>query len=674
MQRENQDLQAGRTGNWSWQDSRRYFRTALIGATSDEREQAFADTFRALGQVMHLVVDASVPEHVRNDEHPLGIILGNYEYWVAAQHDGLREDGTADPDEQANFIRRFLSDPSLFDPSVFQQPTNDPVAKVPVARLIDTDTYTGLGSGPNVTRGPNEKSPVAIGIAEIANANFFSEDTGNNQAYPFPDVNRLTSTVHQAPKTSHARAYFKKPADEGLPADPVLAECVLFEPAVGEGIIIDPVIRTCTDENVWTQMASIMLPRAVGYARGVLDYFFRGTLDFTIGTSSPNQTLTITNKSGEVMEGTFALYADNFSDVRSPVASFDLNLGAGASSAPLAFTPPAEVAAYVLVFQGKLGLEEGAVAGRVKTIPVNAFFVWHVRVFNDQLELLEVLSSSPASFACFIRVDDGFTFSGKHSGLRRDYLFFAFVNDPALPLSPLDPRTLQVTARIRPAPDKVQEFPWAIHSPMGGRPLAILQGDGGRTCGQFIPYHTQTLGQALLASQVNPSLLFPSGGLPPPNHYVFIARDQVVGDTGIIASEDIVVTQRLTLLSLAQISQLLQGLHPRLTLALPNPAAVYAVAQFDLPQADPWNVSSGKGAYWDTGERITPLAVAEMWELQDLTLQVPGETDITQRFRSRNFSIVFGPEFQRTHRSDNRTITSRRDPEDPFNFITESSP
>src|SRR6266849_915134 len=33
------------------------------------------------------------------------------------------------------------------------------------------------------------------------------------------------------------------------------------------------------DENVWNATAKEMLPRAVGYARGALDYFFRGQLE-----------------------------------------------------------------------------------------------------------------------------------------------------------------------------------------------------------------------------------------------------------------------------------------------------------------------------------------------------------------------------------------------------------
>jgi len=110
----------------------------------------------------------------------------------------------------------------------------------------------------------------------------------------------------------------------------------------------------------------VMLPRAIGYARGALDYFFRGTLDFTIGGSTPNQTLTITNKSDEAMEGIFTLYADNFSQVRAAVKSFpDMTLGPQATTTSLTFTPSPEVQAYTLVFQGRLGAEEGAVAAKV---------------------------------------------------------------------------------------------------------------------------------------------------------------------------------------------------------------------------------------------------------------------------------------------------------------------
>src|SRR4029450_7566098 len=71
-------------GSWSWSDARRLYYEALTERDPRAREALWADTFRAVGQIMHLVVDASVPEHTRNDPHPLGAAkLGmSYERFV----------------------------------------------------------------------------------------------------------------------------------------------------------------------------------------------------------------------------------------------------------------------------------------------------------------------------------------------------------------------------------------------------------------------------------------------------------------------------------------------------------------------------------------------------------------------------------------------------------------
>ncbi len=244
---------------WSWQRARGFAHTALTSASATERETAWANTFRALGQVMHLVVDASVPEHVRNDIHPQEGICrffgfrcaGNYEYWVS-------DNVGAAPS------------PIGFDAAILRQPTGDAQAPVPVARLIDTNTYTRT-SGANVTLGG------AIGIGEFANANFFSEDTVD-ATYPHPDVTRLVASQLPVPTTGNVRAYFAKGTGDGLAVDPVAAECVFYEVASAEGVV-EEITRMCQDANVWAATAGHMLPRAVGYARGALDYFFRGRIE-----------------------------------------------------------------------------------------------------------------------------------------------------------------------------------------------------------------------------------------------------------------------------------------------------------------------------------------------------------------------------------------------------------
>jgi len=51
-------------GDYSWWDARNYYFKALTATDKDAREPNFAKTFRALGQVMHLVQDVSVTKHV----------------------------------------------------------------------------------------------------------------------------------------------------------------------------------------------------------------------------------------------------------------------------------------------------------------------------------------------------------------------------------------------------------------------------------------------------------------------------------------------------------------------------------------------------------------------------------------------------------------------------------
>jgi hypothetical protein len=365
-QRTDQDSRAG-FGNYSWPDARRYYLAALRGESPGDREQAFADTFRALGQVMHLVVDASVPEHVRADPHPLGVVFGNYEYWVSDQH--------PDPTSAQRFIADFLSAPITPDPGLsdIPSPVGEDIAKVPIARLFDTDRYTG--ANPGVTAGS------LIGIAEVANANFLSEDTRHGQ-YPHPARANMELYVRLYTETGLPRRYYKMKLGFGLPVDPVAEECLLNE--------FTGLDELCVDPGVWRETARKMLPRAVGYSQAVLDYFFRGTLDFTVDSDPQEPTqrrLIIGNatSSEETMDGTFTLYYEDKDGKRYdvPGGSTTQVLPQG-YTADLTFTPPTGVQAYVLVFQGTLGAEEGAVAGKVKPLGPFIFVIQEKAEFTGE--------------------------------------------------------------------------------------------------------------------------------------------------------------------------------------------------------------------------------------------------------------------------------------------------
>src|SRR6185503_11243410 len=66
----------------------------------------------------------------------------------------------------------------------------------------------------------------------------------------------------------------------------------------------------CMDGVVWSQVAAHMLPRAVGYASGVLDYFFRGAMSVTgVEWTSAGIALRVRNDGTEEMEGAFEVVA-----------------------------------------------------------------------------------------------------------------------------------------------------------------------------------------------------------------------------------------------------------------------------------------------------------------------------------------------------------------------------
>jgi len=71
----------------SWAKARATFYEGLTLSRRDFREMRLAYSFQALGQVMHLLSDVSVPAHVRNDPHVMPDFLGGYTYenWAKAR-------------------------------------------------------------------------------------------------------------------------------------------------------------------------------------------------------------------------------------------------------------------------------------------------------------------------------------------------------------------------------------------------------------------------------------------------------------------------------------------------------------------------------------------------------------------------------------------------------------
>jgi hypothetical protein len=363
----------GFTGNAAWKDARSAFFNAATGTSDSSRQQFYANTFRIVGQLMHLVADLAQPDHTRNDAHPLD---DDFEAFMAS------------PGNQY-LINGFKT----FDPGILQIPTGDAVAKVPVARIWDTDRYDG--SNP-----PDEASSAMFGLAEFSSANFFSPDTISHTAYadpvlPLPALNLLDLASVERYLTGENRPYRGK-SGNGVRVERMVAEGIFFR-------FLPPFVHNVVlDDLVFQNYAAHLLPRAIGYAAGLLDYFFRGRIEiapparfayglaayqpgnagnvtklrFKVRNATPNET-TGSGEMTAVVQYRTALTGANLIDNPSAAISSELFF---AVSKPLIAVPltdafqeftfdfvdspiPANSADLFLtvVYKGRLGLEDEAV-------------------------------------------------------------------------------------------------------------------------------------------------------------------------------------------------------------------------------------------------------------------------------------------------------------------------
>lgn len=354
-----QDPAQGLIGQAAWADARQHFRDALTLPSKAERDAAWAQTFQILGQQMHLIADLAAPAHTRNDPHcpsPDG-----FEAWAS---------------KNSLVVQGLLGRPVIrTDPAIFSLgvPLTDPIAKVPIARLWDTDQYNG--TNPSITLGPT------IGLAEYSNANFFSDDTVFSADLPFPARTSVElGPPEPEPKTGELRRYFKKIRD-GESIDHLAVPSALYD-FLPKALQDE---KKGLDDKVFQDYGEKLLPRAVGYSAALLDYFFRGSLAVWAHADIGKVALSLSNEGDELMEGVFEVYAiydkDSAAERRVKLASLEggavTTLQAGSSQTFQVDVPSGQGLThhYVLVFRGRLGDEADAVVGHLFLLRPRVLFV-----------------------------------------------------------------------------------------------------------------------------------------------------------------------------------------------------------------------------------------------------------------------------------------------------------
>jgi len=350
------DAQTQELGYYSWHDVRDYYYKALTSADQNTRNTNFAETFRGIGQLMHHVQDATSPPHTRNDQHP----EYNYETWG-----------------KDNISTSVISG---YTPKFFTGTKNS------MASFIDTDQYN-IASDPDIT------DSTTIGIAEYTNANFFSNQTNSNinaeegTDYLYPLISDNTVNIigkdfvnERVPlQGTNQRLYYKKNCcgEKNDGNGYILTGVDYFEyyrkalNPLGESI---KMFAPLLDHNVYSDYADLLLQRAIGYSAGLLEYFFRGSMEVAMSENQPSDNpitgihLNVKNSTPDEDTGTGEIVAVALSDGQVlgvseaqtiPLTRFEQELVFDFSENTIpADTPDLFV---TVAYKGPLGLEQKSV-------------------------------------------------------------------------------------------------------------------------------------------------------------------------------------------------------------------------------------------------------------------------------------------------------------------------
>jgi hypothetical protein len=379
---------------FSYRDAREYFFRALTGkdaqgnsvaATKAERDKYFGLTFQTLGQVIHHIQDMAQPQHVRNDVH-------------------MDIPGTGGGSVIPNL-------PDLENPSLYESWTNDVRSSLPT-------NFSQIGydlGAPKFTTTFNQprkfwETTTGEGLAQFTNRNFVSAGTNfdNPGMFNFPlytpalytdmDIQQMCANAKPAcgnPALTGKMRFYGNWVEDRYTGQKSL------NPMASTYSLFDADLEKVNAKKTFTlnrfnfEVAhGFLVPRAVAYSAGLINYFFRGKLEFKPDANNPGKYL-IRNLGAEDMKGTFTLYYDAKDGKRYPVARdnqsqtwVNRSVAAKGELGNLAFTPPVNPVpkspgVYMLVFNGDMGEERVVPGATVGALVARVVYVPAAKVVRD---------------------------------------------------------------------------------------------------------------------------------------------------------------------------------------------------------------------------------------------------------------------------------------------------
>ncbi len=333
---------------FGFKDARASFLRALTKSAKADRDSSLALTFRTIGQVIHVLQDMAQPQHTRNDGHLLPSLFEKY--------------------SDKGSVR---SQQSLFSGGSVPQFNNS-------RDFFTNDQATGLAQYTNRAFVSQETNFRWDGITVRPNATYTSP-----APLPNPEVASVqTLDVPQAVKSYCAdtvcnmRLYTSQ-SDQGE-VQPRAATLSIFADDLDlfhiDSPNIDPGMRFSLNTVNFQAVLPTLVPLAIGYSAGMINYFFRGKIDY-VPDPAPGGQFVVKNLGTEPMKGKFQVYYDDQSGTRHQMTDYvwDTEVILAGATQPGVLGPgegmpvprivapqlpqPKTPDEYILVFSGAMGEE-----------------------------------------------------------------------------------------------------------------------------------------------------------------------------------------------------------------------------------------------------------------------------------------------------------------------------
>jgi len=258
----------------------------------------WATAFRALGDAVHLLQDMAQPQHTRQDIHPpaptwLSSDFLNRQIYEAYTDLRVTRD-FSEPVQSKSLLRDITG--GFPSKTYTPQPVlgNYPTIALSSARKYFSSQAANPSGSPSDTEILSRR-----GLADYSNRGFFTAGTLPGSAlfpYTLPPNNLSDSGYSELPTKgslwiNNSEVSFSQIArvvpDVAVPgyADPITSQYGGKVPLMTAGVWTDysimNLISTSTvvlDLYNYQVMADMLMPRAVGYSTGLINYFFRGKI------------------------------------------------------------------------------------------------------------------------------------------------------------------------------------------------------------------------------------------------------------------------------------------------------------------------------------------------------------------------------------------------------------